>query len=284
MFQQEKEPSTSLDRVKYSAHLRYVPPTIATAGKVIQAAGVNLFGVQKTFEAYDWTNHNAIMAIKIILMISSIFSTLGTRGIKNFEYFLLPNIHFTDIALHDGESCSLYRPALLQENYIISSGDNTYSLFKILDNGKLKKYTLNDEATSSLEELYNAYKTDEASSLKNLDINGLKKFDEIKKQKQLATDWSPIVQGLYWFIYIPCVISMIFSTMVAFLAGTTLAAEFGIPKKSSSAFIYYATASNAVSYCTFNLTTILKSPIYAKASLMDHLMTPSRCHGKFYYR
>ncbi len=48
-------------QVKYSERLRYVPPTMATAGKVIQAAGVNLFGVQKTFEAYDWKNHNKIL-------------------------------------------------------------------------------------------------------------------------------------------------------------------------------------------------------------------------------
>jgi hypothetical protein len=344
MLESEKNPSISLlDQVKYFAKLRYIPPTMVTAGKVIQAAGVNLFGVQKTFEAYNWTNDNAKIAITAISMMASICSTLGTRGIKNFEYFLLPNIYFTKTALKDGKSFALARPGLLQENYIISSGNNTYSLFKILDNGKLKEYDLNDcdlclmseigekepesnkiyfiienkcikyrtcltkdnefvplekeiwqhndelyrainsndlqrikqkckkslleitskrghtiksNAIASLENLYERYKTGEEMSLINLKINGLKQFNEIKKQQQSAANWGPIVQGLYWFIYIPCVISMIFSTMVAFLAGRTLADEFGIPKKLDSAFIYYATASNAVSYCTFNLTTM----------------------------
>lgn len=231
---------------------------VFTLGKIIQTSGVSLFGVEKTFEAYGWTSpacKNLELALTVTLIITSALATIIMRAVKNFQYFLTPNIYYSK----QKQGVEKIKANVFRKIYIISDANNELTLVQQEDFGN-KPYKLPPNAAEQLEGFIRqlSLENSQAQGATRLILSSaqLLQFLDIKKEQQPLQTWSRPITGLFWMLYIFGILSAFFSTLGTILASQTLADHFKMPNGLSQAFILFISCANLISYCTFTLAVI----------------------------
>lgn len=253
------------DSFKYGKHTPYALAIILSALKAMQAIGTNIYGLQKTLEDYELSG-GTLITLDIIAIFSNAFATSATRIVSNFKSLVRPMIFLSQTPIDDNLSClkeEYGRLPLLQETYLVapdSQNSNNNKLYKVGDSGQLTECKLDDAGQKLINDLYESYNApDEAKEnirLLDLDLSNCKKLYQAKRKKEIYTQWSPLINFLYWVLITPCAFTAIFSSMVAYLSANTLAEKMSLPESLKPTFAGLIVLSNFFSYCTFNLTNM----------------------------
>ncbi len=157
------------------------------------------------------------------------------------------------------------RLPLLQEAYAftyehnVTSKEIKFFLYKANEEGKFIKDCLIHEAQEDINQLCGNLLDPESAnhhSVITLTLEQYKQFSNAKKKKASYSQWSCCILFLYWFLIIPCALTSIFSSMVAYLAATTLEKKMSFLEKIQFEFALLVVIGNFTSYCTFNLTNM----------------------------
>lgn len=280
-FQSSNTPNHFLenysDTILYSSHLRYLPAILFTLGKLFQAAGQNMLGVNKTSEAYGF-NENLRLGLIVTLTTINVWINVSTRATKIFEYFLLPKIYFTpDISnfksagKHNSINGYIVTHTIPKNNTlcVYHCSNNEYRYIKL-------NFTGNKILNSLKIRILALYDAKSPQSPLNFSANDLGLFTgALDHETRPDTQWLWQSNSIYYAFYFMCSFSTIFSSMTAYLSSITLTNLFhpSLPEIAKIIIGSYVVTCCTVAYVTFNLAMMQKSVTNFCQSLNDGLTT-----------
>lgn len=253
-----------LQEAYYDGSLRYVPAALFSLGKIAQAAGQDIFGINKILEDFGSSNPYVNGGLLAFLVGINLFINISTRANKIFEYCLLAKVYWVENLSAVGADVDI------SKSYVIDAG--TQQLYKVdLEPSKRNLVSLSAVGTTKLKalcsriqkELLVAAMTDSepflVSNAFNADYHS--QLSDMLRHHSFPEDWQWPAKRAFDFLYTFCAISTFFAGMAAYLSGVTLAQQ--LDHKMANGYLIamggYVACCAVLAYVSFNLDAMRRS-------------------------
>lgn len=248
----------------YNGTLRYVPATIFSLGKIAQAAGQDILGINKILEDFGSTNPYVNDGLLAFLVSINLFITISTRADKIFEYCLLAKVYWVE------DLSAIEAHVDISKSYVLDA--RTQRLYKVdIEPSKRNEVSLSAAGKALLNALFDRIQTELLESdlgvrpwLVSEAFNAQyhSQLSDILRHHSFPEDWQWPAKRTFDVLYIFCAISTFFAGMAAYLSGVTLAQLINVKinAKLGNGYLVamgtYVAVCAVMAYLSFNLDTM----------------------------
>lgn len=251
-------PPSYLQQVYYDGTLRYVPAALFSFGKIAQAAGQDILGINKILEDFGSTNPYVNDGLLAFLVGINLFINISTRANKIFEYCLLAKVYWVE------DLSAIEAHVDISKSYVLDA--RTRQLYKVdIEPSKRNVVSLSTAGKAKLGDLFDCIQRellDDTLGVRQpwpvsqaFNAQHHSQLSAILRHHSFPEDWQWPAKTTFGVLYTFCAVSTFFAGMAAYLSGVTLArqADANLANAYLVAMGAYVACCAVMAYLSFNL-------------------------------